>query len=280
MSGTSFNVMGNSILKEVLAYGSDAEIRGSVINSNPLFLTDGEKETLSSNKGDWLLMDGTCLMCGVESADSVDAELESLSKFMKKTWNRKIMFVSMRPSTFCACGPSVRPMPGYKPYLGAAEISTKLLNTLNCYIISLPFECISRDGKPYHYIPRIIEYIRSVIDVITVKCDRNAIDKLSLACSIDLRRMICTDVVEKPVSNTAKGFLFSRLRLPYRLRWLFRVGTALCISAPFPFHAGAAGGFHRLSSRRSISPKQLVRWNAICRMADSNRQNALARPFP
>ncbi len=204
MSGTSFNVMGNSILKEVLAYGSDAEIRGSVINSNPLFLTDGEKETLSSNKGDWLLMDGTCLMCGVESADSVDAELESLSKFMKKTWNRKIMFVSMRPSTFCACGPSVRPMPGYKPYLGAAEISTKLLNTLNCYIISLPFECISRDGKPYHYIPRIIEYIRSVIDVITVKCDRNAIDKLSLACSIDLRRMICTDVVEKPVSNTAK----------------------------------------------------------------------------
>jgi len=199
--GTSYNVIGSSFLKETLENHSDSVVKASVIDSNPLFLTDGERENLASGKGDWLVMDGTCLGCGVDSPEDIAEDIESLARFMRKTWNRKIIFVSMRPSAFCARGECLRPMPGYKPLLKSAEISAKLMDSVVCYIITLPFDCISKDGKPYQYIPRIAEYIGSVIDVITVKYDRSAMDKLAMACSIDLRRMLSTDWVKRAINE-------------------------------------------------------------------------------
>ncbi len=202
MESITFNIVGSSALKCVLERESSDTLKSCVFNTNPLFLSDGERESLASNKGDWLVMDDTCLMCGVDSIEDIVEEIESLSKFMRKTWNRKIIFVSMRPSTYCAKGESVRPIPNYKPYTKAAEIGSKLQDSVKCYIVTLPFECISKDGKPYHYIPLITQYIKSVIDVITVKYDRNTIDKLAMDCSIDIRNILGTIQVapakEKP----------------------------------------------------------------------------------
>ena len=199
--GTTYNIIGSSFLKEIIENDSDSAVKYSIVNANPLFLTDGEKENLTSDKGDWLIMDGTCLGCKVDSPDDISEEIETLARFMRKTWNRKIMFISMRPSAFCARGTDLRSMPDYKPHIKSAEISAKLMDSVVCYIITLPFDCVSKDGKPYHYIPRIAEYIKSVVDVITVKYDRSAMDKLAMECSIDLRRMLCTDRPKKAASE-------------------------------------------------------------------------------
>ena len=195
--GTTYNIIGSSFLKEIIENDSDSTVKYSIVNANPLFLTDGEKENLTSDKGDWLIMDGTCLGCKVDSPNDITDEIETLARFMRKTWNRKIMFISMRPSAFCARGTDLRTMPDYKPHIKSAEISAKLMDSVVCYIITLPFDCISKDGKPYHYIPRIVEYIKSVVDIISVKYDRNVMDKLAMECSIDLRRMLCIDRQKK-----------------------------------------------------------------------------------
>ncbi len=141
-------------------------------------------EVLTSGKADWIVVDTQHLSCGVESDPS--AEIAALGKFLRKNWRRKIIVICARPSAYRMGENAAYPIPEYMGSSFIDGIAEKLLDEANGYAITMPFDCISRDGKAFHYIPRIIEYIKSSIDVITEKYDRNALDSLSAGCAGDI----------------------------------------------------------------------------------------------
>ena len=200
MPEATFNILGSSIGKDALQCGAEGyEIKGCVIGVNPLFISEGEMEVLNSDKADWVVVDTQYLSCGVESDAS--AEITALAKYLKKNWRRKIIIICARPSAYLMGENAVYPIPDFMGSSFSDGAAAKLLDEANGYSITLPFDCISRDGKPFHYIPRILEYIRSSIDVITDKYDRNALDSLSAGCSGDIGSIL---------SDTAAGTIALR----------------------------------------------------------------------
>ena len=107
-----------------------------------------------------------------------------------RSWSRKIVLIDAKPSEFRMAGDAVCPMQELAVSEKRERVLSSLLSKVNCYIVTLPFTRISECEKPFRYVPLIVDYIRSVIDIIVVKCDRNAIDRLSLDCSKSISMMI------------------------------------------------------------------------------------------
>ena len=90
MPESAFNVLGSSIGQDALRCGTDGcSIRGCVTGINPLFISEGEEETLISDRADWIIVDTAHFSCGVES--DISDEITALAKFLKKNWHRKTL---------------------------------------------------------------------------------------------------------------------------------------------------------------------------------------------
>ena len=181
MSGPVFNVLGSSLSEEVLGCmdGSVLSVKGCVLGINPIFISDGEKETLLSYKADWIVLDSANMSRNVDSVENVMDSIESLSKFLKKNWARKIILICARPSTFRQEGQAIVPVIRYSPSI-SDSVCSALMERVNCYLVTVPSDCISRNGKPYDYADETIRFIRSMIDVIAVKYDRSAVERLEI----------------------------------------------------------------------------------------------------
>ncbi len=180
----SFNIIGNPVLAD---YVDDLfTVKNSVLGIDPLVLSEGEKEFLVSDKGEWIVMDGTLL--DNETA-SYDEDLSVLVKFLRKTWGRKIIFVSNRPSAYCFSENVLSRIRG-SPSFASEEASADLIERLSCYTVTMPFECISAGRNQYDYIDEIKQYVRSALEVIVEKYDRPALDRLSARCSATIQKRL------------------------------------------------------------------------------------------
>ena len=184
MAGLAFNILGSSLSKEVLK--SDGKesvtVKGCVTGANPLHLSDGEKESILSEKAEWVLLDSVSF----NNAGSVEADdIDSLAKFLKKNWARKVILICAKPSTRCKDG---RVVPYCKKTL-SDSVCSALVARSGCYLVTIPSDCISRNGKPFCYADETLRYLRSVIDVITTKYDRSAVERLAIDYCRDVERM-------------------------------------------------------------------------------------------
>ncbi len=191
MSGPGFNVLGSSLTEEIMGLtdGSVLSVNGCVIGINPIFISEGEKETLLSYKADWIVLDSALMSYNVDSLDGVMDYVESLSKFLKKNWARKIILIRARPSTFRSEGQTITPITGNFSCV-SDSVCSAIMERVNCYLITVPSDCISRNGKPFDYTDETIRYIRSVLEVITVKYDRLAVDRLAIEYCNEIGRKI------------------------------------------------------------------------------------------
>ncbi|MBO4798651.1 MAG: sel1 repeat family protein [Candidatus Methanomethylophilaceae archaeon] len=181
MADTSFNIIGSSMTEEVLKcrHGARYDIKASVLKINPFYISEGEMETIAADKAEWIVIDTAYFSCGVEFAGNISVEIDNFIKFLKKNWHRKIVLIAAKPCSYRMGDSAVYAIRDAAPCPLSDELCFRLLSALNCYVVTMPFDCISSDGRPFHYIPVIKKYIKSVIDVITVKCDRNAIDRIT-----------------------------------------------------------------------------------------------------
>ena len=186
MSKYAFNVLGSSISKDALSFCELIDVKGCVIGINPSAITQGEMEALASDKGEWILVDTAYLSCGlIDDASDVDA----LAKYLKKGWGRKVIVLIARPSAYRKGESALYPLSAcHDPLM--ETLAAKLAGVSKAYVVTLPFDCVSRDCKPYHYVPCISEYIASVVSVIVEKYDRAAIDALAMKCASEIDDMI------------------------------------------------------------------------------------------
>ncbi len=187
MSKHAFNVLGSSISKDALVSCDSIDVKGCVTGINPSSISQGEMEALASDKGEWILVDTAYLACGM--TDDATSEVEALAKFLKKGWGRKIIVICARPSAYRKGDSALYPIPcRHDPLMDA--LATRLVESSKAYLLTLPFDCVSRDCKPYHYISCISEYIGNSVSVISEKYDRNAIDALAMKCASDINELL------------------------------------------------------------------------------------------
>jgi len=180
VSKHAFNVLGSSISKDALVSCDTIEIKGCVTGINPSSISQGEMEALTSDKGEWILVDTAYLSCGV--VDDSSSDVEALAKFLKKGWGRKIIVIVARPSAYRKGESALYPIPCRHDSL-AETLAEKLVATSKAYVLNMPFDCVSRDCKPYHYVSCITEYLGGAVSVIAEKYDRAAIDALAMKCA-------------------------------------------------------------------------------------------------
>ena len=187
MTGLAFNVLGSSLSEEVLRFDGKEPItiKGRVVGSNPLFISDGEKESLLSDKAEWVVVDSVYFSKGLNSVEGSANEIDALSKFLKKNWARKVILIRTKPSTRCKDGSMI---PSCSRSM-SDSVCSMLMERINCYLVSVPSECISKNGNPFCYVDETIGYIRSVIDVIIEKYDRYAVERLSIDYCRDTERL-------------------------------------------------------------------------------------------
>ncbi len=186
MSKHAFNVLGSSISKDALMSCDSIEVKGCVTGINPSSISQDEMEALTSDKGEWILVDTAYLACGM--TDDAIADVDTLAKFLKKGWGRKIIVIMARPSSYRKGESALYPIPcRHDPLM--ETLATRLVESSRAYVLTLPFDCVSRDCKPYHYISCISEYIGNAISVISEKYDRNAIDSLAMKCSSGINEL-------------------------------------------------------------------------------------------
>ena len=99
MAKHTFNVLGSRFFKDALAGCDSVEVKGSVTGINPACISQGEMETLSSDKGDWIFIDTAYISCGANGEDSA-SDIDALARFLKKGWGRKIIVAIARPSAY------------------------------------------------------------------------------------------------------------------------------------------------------------------------------------
>ncbi len=193
MSGPGFNVLGSSLTEEIMGFtdGCVLSVNGCVIGINPIFISEGEKETLLSYKADWIVLDSARMSYNVDSLDGVMDYIESLSKFLKKNWARKIILIRARPSTYRSEGQAIVPIIG-SPTGVSDSVCSAIMERVGCYLITVPSDCISRNGKPFDYTDETIRYIRSVLEVITAKYDRLAVERLAIEYCDEIGRRIAS----------------------------------------------------------------------------------------
>ncbi len=187
MSKHAFNVLGSCISKDALMSCESIEVKGCVTGINPAVISQGEMEALSSDKGEWILVDTAYLSCGL--LDDAFSDVDALAKYLKKCWGRKIIVIVARPSSYRKGETALYPLPACHDSL-METLAAKLVEASKAYVVTLPFDCVSRDCKPYHYISCISEYIASVLSVIAEKYDRAAIDALAMKCASEIDDMI------------------------------------------------------------------------------------------
>ncbi len=187
MSKHAFNVLGSSISKDALVSCDSIDVKGCVTGINPSSISQGEMEALASDKGEWILVDTAYLACGL--TDDATSEVDALAKFLKKGWGRKIIVICARPSAYRKGESALYPIPCRHDSL-MDTLATRLVESSKAYVLTLPFDCVSRDCKPYHYIPCISEYIGNAVSVISEKYDRNAIDALAMRCASDINELL------------------------------------------------------------------------------------------
>lgn len=184
MAGLAFNILGSSLSEEVLK--SDGKesvtVKGCVTGANPLHLSDGEKESILSEKAEWVLLDSVSFN---DLGSVEDDDVDSLAKFLKKNWARKVILISAKPSIRCKDG---RVVP-YCKKTTSDSLCSALVARSGCYLVTIPSDCISRNGKPFCYVDETLRYLRSVIDVITTKYDRTAVERLAIDYCRDVERM-------------------------------------------------------------------------------------------
>ncbi len=187
MSKHAFNVLGSSISKDALVSCDSIEVKGCVTGINPSSISQGEMEALASDKGEWILVDTAYLACGL--TDDATSEVDALAKFLKKGWGRKIIVICARPSAYRKGESALYPIPcRHDPLM--ETLASRLVESSKAYVLTLPFDCVSRDCKPYHYISCITEYIGGAVSVISEKYDRNAIDALAMKCASDINELL------------------------------------------------------------------------------------------
>ncbi|MBR4226421.1 MAG: sel1 repeat family protein [Candidatus Methanomethylophilaceae archaeon] len=180
MSRHAFNVLGSGIFEDALRSCDSIEIKGSVTGIDPSGISQGEMEALSSDKGDWILVDAASVPCGAGMEDTSD--VDGLARFLKKNWGRKVVVVLARPSSYRMGESALYPLPCRRdPASGA--LAARLAEATKAYVVAMPFDCVSVDGDPYHYIPAIMDYVAGSVSVIAEKYDRNAIDALAIRCA-------------------------------------------------------------------------------------------------
>ncbi|MBP5735657.1 MAG: sel1 repeat family protein, partial [Candidatus Methanomethylophilaceae archaeon] len=169
--------------------GNVPSVKGCVFGINPVFISEGEKESLLSYKADWIVLDSVNMSLNVDSLEDVKDDLESLSKFLKKNWARKIILICARPSAYRQEGQAIVPVTRNSPSVSDA-ICSAIMERVNCYLITIPSDCVSRSGKPFDYTEETTRFIRSVIDVIAVKYDRSVVERLEIEYCKGMESMI------------------------------------------------------------------------------------------
>ncbi|MBR6205063.1 MAG: sel1 repeat family protein [Candidatus Methanomethylophilaceae archaeon] len=188
MAKHTFNVLGSRFFKDALAGCDSVEVKGSVTGINPACISQGEMETLSSDKGDWIFIDTAYISCGANGEDSA-SDIDALARFLKKGWGRKIIVAIARPSAYRMGESALYPIRcRHDP--AAEALAAKLAESSKAYVITMPFDCVSSDFTPFHYIPCISDYIRGVVSVVAEKYDRNAIDALAIRCASEISGLL------------------------------------------------------------------------------------------
>ncbi len=187
MTKQSFNILGSGVSKDVAGACESIEPKGSVTGTNPVRASLADLEPLLADKGDWILLDTALFSCGVTQQDAADAS--ALAKFLKKNWGRRIVLICARPSAYRQGESALYRMP-FSTDSVSESLAYSVAEATKAYCVPMPFDCVSRDGRPFHYIDVITKYVADVVGVIAEKYDRNAIDSLAMRCASEIGRMV------------------------------------------------------------------------------------------